>query len=177
MFKRLNSITGFMLESTVIVCSVAVVSLTVFLVISRYILGWSLVGLLEIIMMFAIWLYMAGSLVASKNTKHLDVNLLSIQLEGTKYRRAHQFYISIITMIISCFFIYWAYHMMAWGMKRPQSTPGLSIPLLIPQLAIMLASIGSFLYAARDVFKAVKSCEKVCDIFKAVKSCEKQERN
>lgn len=157
MSNKLKDIIGFVLESTVIICSIAVIFLTVFLVISRYILGWSLVGMLEVIMVFAVWLYMAGSLVASKNSKHLNVNLLSLKLEKTKYSEIHNLYIAIVVMIISCFFMYWAYHMMAWGIKRPQNTPGLSIPLLLPQLAIMLAAIGSFLYAIRDIINAVKS--------------------
>lgn len=157
MFKKLSSATGFVLEAAVVLCSVAVVSLTVFLVLSRYVFGWSLVGVLEIVMVFAIWLYMAGALVASRNGKHLEVDLLALSIKDVKLGLFHNLYVSGITAIICCFFIYWSYHMMAWGIKLPQSTPGLSIPLLIPELAIFVASVGSLAYALRDFLNAIKN--------------------
>ena len=54
----------------------------------------------------------------------------------------------------SVFFIYLAWRMVEFAGKYPQTTPGLNIREIIPQIGIVVASIGSFIYAARDLFGA-----------------------
>ena len=62
----------------------------------------------------------------------------------------------MLTVIITSFFMVWAYRMFSWGLMRPQVTPAYQIPLWVPQLAIGFAAVGCFCYGLRDVIDAVR---------------------
>jgi TRAP-type C4-dicarboxylate transport system permease small subunit len=147
------------LDAVAILCSVLVTGLMVFLVIARYVLGLSVVGLHELILVFAVTLYMSGALIASRRGEHLTVDWLAQRLEsgaaGPKAQAAHALFVAAVTLVVALFFIVWTYWMFAWGLKRPQTTPGLGIPLWIPQLAILAAAVGCTAYALRDVRAAM----------------------
>lgn len=149
------------LSSIVIIASLSIVALMVFLILSRYVFGWSVVGVLEVIMIFGIWLYMIGSLIASKQDEHLVVDLAALSIKSARAKAIHQLIVYSITAVICAFFILWSYKMLAWGFKRPQVTPGLSIPLWIPQSAIMVSAIGSFIYAVRNILRHIKTIRAV----------------
>ncbi|MDO6564823.1 TRAP transporter small permease [Amphritea sp. 1_MG-2023] len=155
LFFELDQKFGWLLNAAALISSLALVGLMLFLVVARYIFGWSIIGLLELIMLFGMWLYMVGSLIASRKREHLVVDFLQTSLRDQQIRRLHQALISLITLVITGFFVYLSYRMLTWGMRRPQHTPGLSIPLWIPQSAIMFASIGCSLYALRDFIQCV----------------------
>lgn len=144
------------LETVAILCYAAVVSLMLFLVVARYVLGLSIIGLHELMLLFAIQLYMAGALIASRRRDHLTVDWLPQRLTG-RARAANRILVAAVTIVVTGFFILWAYRMLAWGIERPQTTPALGLPLWLPQAAIMVAAIGSFGYALRDLIDAVRA--------------------
>lgn len=153
---KINSLTGNILEFLAVVASIGVAVTTLFHVMARF-LGFSFMGALEIVMLFAIWMYMLGSLVASKNKKHLEVDLLALTIKNPKAKVLHSLYVSFLMILISVFFVYLAYKMMAWGVRLPRTTPGLSIPVIFSQSAIFLASLGTLAYSIRDFISSCKS--------------------
>ena len=58
--KSIEEIIESVLSAIAIIASVMVVGLMVFLVIARYLLGLSIVGLHELILLFTLQLYMVG---------------------------------------------------------------------------------------------------------------------
>lgn len=142
---------GWLLEAMAFVASLLVVGLMLFLVLARYVLGWSIVGLLELIMLFGMWLYMLGGMIASRRNEHLVVDFVALQISDRRLQLMHKALIAAITFAICLFFVVLAYRMLAWGMRRPQSTPGMGIPLWLPQASIMLAAIGCSCYSLRDL--------------------------
>jgi len=146
---------GWVLEAAAFVASVLVVGLMLFLVLARYVFGWSIVGLLELIMVFGMWLYMLGALIASRRNEHLVVDFIELQITDRRIQLLHKALISLITFLICIFFVVLAWRMLAWGMRRPQSTPGMGIPLWLPQASIMLAAVGCTCYSLRDLICAL----------------------
>ncbi len=144
------------LDVVAILSSVLVAGLIVFLVIARYVLELSVVGLHEVILLFAVFLYMFGAIIASKKREHLTVDWLQQRLVSERAKAWHDLTIAAITLILTGFFLAWTYWMLDWGLKRPQVTPGLRIPLWIPQLAILAAAVGCNLYALRDLVDAIR---------------------
>lgn len=159
--SRLEHCVGWLLEAAVFVASMLVVGLMLFLVLSRYVFGWSMVGLLELIMLFGMWLYMLGGLIASRRNEHLVVDFIELQITGQRLKLMHKALISLITFLICLFFIVLAYRMIAWGISRPQSTPGLGIPIWLPQASIMLAAIGCTCYSLRDLMGSLISIKRL----------------
>lgn len=155
LFCGLDRRVGWLLEAAAFVASLLVVGLMLFLVLARYVFGWSIVGLLELIMLFGMWLYMLGALIASRRNEHLVVDFIELQITDRRIQLLNKALISLITFLICLFFVVLAWRMLAWGMRRPQSTPGMGIPLWLPQASIMLAAVGCSCYALRDLICAL----------------------
>lgn len=150
-----GSIIARSLDVVAIVSSLATAGLMAFLVLARYVLGLSVVGLHELIMLAAVLLYMTGAVIASRRREHLTVDWLANLLTSPRKRAVHDLIIAILTVIITVFFIVWSFWMFSWGLERPQVTPAFRIPLWIPQAAIGMAALGCFAYAMRDVVHAL----------------------
>lgn len=135
--------------------SALVVGLILLLVVSRYVFNWSIVGLHELSLLFVMWLYMGGALIASRRREHLVVDFLSQKIESPRGKALQDLLVSAISLGITLAFIYWTYRMLAWGFKLPQTTPALDIPLYVPQFAIAVAAVGCASYALRDLIRAI----------------------
>lgn len=153
---RIGGAVAFVLDAIAVVSSVTVTALMFFLVIARYVLGLSIVGTHELIMLAAVSLYMGGAVIASRKRDHLTVDWLASAIADPRRKAAHDLLIAVLTVIITVFFLVWSYWMFSWGLKRPQWTPAYHIPLWVPQLAIGLAAVGCFAYALRDLIDAAK---------------------
>lgn len=154
-FSNLDKRVGWLLEAAAFVSSLLVVGLMLFLVLARYVFGWSVVGLLELIMLFGMWLYMLGGLIASRRNEHLKVDFVELKITDERMKLFHKALISFITLAICIFFVVLSYRMLAWGMRRPQSSPGMGIPLWLPQASIMLTAIGCTCCSLRDFICSV----------------------
>lgn len=152
---------GWLLEAMAFVSSLLVVGLMLFLVLARYVFGWSVVGLLELIMLFGMWLYMVGGLIASRRNEHLVVDFVELQIRDQRIKLLHKALIALITFVICIFFAVLAYRMLAWGMRRPQSSPGMGIPIWLPQASIMMAAVGCCCYALRDFVCAITGVKRL----------------
>jgi TRAP-type transport system small permease protein len=146
-----------LLSAIIIFTNLAVTGLVLFLVLARFVLGWSVVGVLELATLSAMWLYMCGAVVAARNREHLVVDFLPQSITNPKYKALHDLAVSLIMVVLSLFFVRLASDMVGWSIKRPQTTAALSLPLMIPQSAIVLASVLCAIYALRDTVMAART--------------------
>ena len=147
----------WLMGALIIATNLAVTGLVLFLVLARFVLGWSVVGVLELATLSAMWLYMCGAVVAARNREHLVVDFLTQSLTDPKLRAVHELAVSLIMVVLSLFFVRLAYDMVGWSIARPQTTAALSLPLMIPQSAIVVASVLCAIYALRDLVLAIRS--------------------
>lgn len=160
MLSRLDKGIATGLKAVAILCSILLAALLLLLVLFRYVFGWNFVAAHDLSLMASIFLYMSGALIASRNREHLTVTYLETRLSSERARVIHRIVVALITTVVAAFFIHWSYEMVSWGLKRPQTTVTLHIPLWIPQLAIVAAAIGSFCYALRDLIQAFRDLRK-----------------
>ncbi|MCB1917686.1 MAG: TRAP transporter small permease [Rhodocyclaceae bacterium] len=153
--RTLGQGLGWLLDAAALVSSLLVVGLMLFLVLGRYLFGWSIVGLLEVIMMFGMWLYMLGALIASRRREHLVVDFFEQKVGDEFLRSLLKLVVGLVTAGATLFFAMLAWRMLNWGLDHPQTTPGIGIPLWIPQSAILVAAIGCAGYALRDVVEVL----------------------
>ncbi|WP_264214396.1 TRAP transporter small permease [Leisingera thetidis] len=156
-FSILDRTVARLSDIFVLITSAMVVGLVFFLVIARYVLEMSIVGIDEIALVAAIWLYMVGAIVASRRAEHLVVDFLPQRLASPRLLKLHQRVVALIMTGATIFFISLAWDMMGFAIKRPQETPGLGIPELIALSAVALASVVCFAYAIRDLVTG-KAC-------------------
>jgi TRAP-type C4-dicarboxylate transport system permease small subunit len=143
------------LSAIAIIASVMVVGLMVFLVIARYLLGLSIVGLHELILLFVLQLYMVGALIAAQRKSQVTVDWLSQRFAGGGASAWHNAIVAAITLSATVFFIVWAWWMMSWGIERPQTTPTLGLPLWLSQASIVFCAFGCAGFALRDLVQAI----------------------
>lgn len=158
LFHRLDMGIMWLMGAVVIVANLAVTGLILFLILARFVLGWSVVGVLELATLSAMWLYMCGAVIAARNREHLVVDFLSSSLRSARAKALHDLAVSVIMVGLSLFFIGLARDMVAWSIARPQTTAALSLPLMLPQSAIILASGLFLVYALRDAVVAAHTC-------------------
>ncbi|WP_211217853.1 TRAP transporter small permease [Fodinicurvata sediminis] len=156
MLERLDRGIATALNAVAILCSFMVTGLLFLLVLTRYVLGWNFSAAHDLSLLAAMFLYMTGALIASRRREHLTVDFLPSRLTGRMAKAVHKTVIAFITTIICALFVYWGYEMLAWGLQRPQTTPALRLPLWIPQLSIVIAAVGCFAYALRDLLHGVR---------------------
>ena len=85
-FEKFDKSLMWVLGVIVFVASLTMTALILFLVMARFIFGWSVVGILELATLSAIWLYMCGAVVAARNREHLVVDFLSHSLKPARHR-------------------------------------------------------------------------------------------
>ena len=146
-----------LLDTVGIVSTVLVVALMLFLVVARYVLGMSIVGLHELILISSLLLYMTGALIASQRRQHLTVDWLEARLEGQRARALHTVFTAAVTIAVAGFFVVWSVGMLRWGFERPQVTPAYRIPVWLTQLPIVVAAFGCLAYAVRDLVAGVRA--------------------
>lgn len=156
MLARFDRWIAAALNAVAILCSTLVTGLLFLLVLTRYVLGWNFSAAHDLSLLAAMFLYMTGALIASRRGEHLTVDFLPSRLTGQKAKAVHKTLIAAITTVVCALFVYWGYEMFAWGLQRPQTTPALRLPLWIPQLSIMIAAIGCFAYAVRDLLHGIR---------------------
>lgn len=150
MLVAFDNCSDAVLRGVVFLASVIITLCLTGLVVCRYIFGISLVAAHEASLFAAMWLYMCGAVLASRRNEHLVVDILASNLNG-RAKLLHQLVISVLTVIISSFFILWVWKMLSWGLKRPQIIPGLELPLWAAQAPIALAAVAGLLYGLRDI--------------------------
>lgn len=152
----LGKLAAGVLDTLAAIAMAVVVSLMVFLIVARF-ANISVVGIFEIIGLFAMASYMLGAATASRRHQHLVVDWLNEKLVDPRQRALQQLVVALCTVCATALFSYWTYRMLAWGMQRPQFTPSFGIPMWVPQMSLVVGSVGCLIYALRDVIHSLKA--------------------
>ncbi|MCZ4354610.1 TRAP transporter small permease subunit [Roseovarius aestuarii] len=155
MLKRLDDALIAVVNLMILISSVAMSLLVFFLIMSRYFFGSSMIGVLELATVAALWLYMFGAILSSRNNDHLTVDFLEKAITNPKQKAAYDLLRSILVLFPAIFMLFLARDMLNWGIMRPQTTPSLGIPLLVQQGPMLAASVFFTAYALRDILRAV----------------------
>lgn len=136
-------------------CYIILIALVFFMVLARYVFQWSIIGLDELALISAMWLYMTGSILATRQNEHIVVDFLPEMLKGKRTYEFHRIFVGLLIFIATCFFVYLAWDFYQFSTLRPQRTAGLKIPELISRSAMILASIACLLFTLRNLFSGI----------------------
>jgi TRAP-type C4-dicarboxylate transport system permease small subunit len=153
--KSIEETIEAILNAIAVITSVMVVGLMIFLVIARYLLGLSIVGLHELILLFVLQLYMVGALIAAQRKTQVTVDWLGQRFAGGGASEWHSAIVAALTLSATLFFVVWVYWMFSWGVQRPQTTPTLGLPLWISQASILFCAVGCAGFALRDLVQSI----------------------
>lgn len=139
MYAIQNAINAFLLLATV-----SIVVIQVFL---RYVLRAPLMGIEEILLFPAIWLYMLGGANASWERTHIECGILTLYIKRPLTMKLFRLTKSILSVGIGLWLLQWAYWYFAYGMRVHKTSAILHIPLIIGQSAIFIGLSLMILYA------------------------------
>ena len=126
--QHINSVLNTVFNVISVATTLSLVALVFFMVLSRYVFNWNIFGLDELAALSAMWLYMFGAIVSSKNSTHIVVDFAPLVLsKHPRLLKAYGRFISLITVASALFFIYLSWQLLKFSLKHPQYTAALNL--------------------------------------------------
>src|SRR5690606_32891094 len=101
-----------LLEGIAFITTVVLVVLVFLMVVTRYVFNWSIFGLDELALISAIWLYMCGAVISSRNATHIVVDFVPQTIKAPLLKKLYQRVIAGIIATTAGFFVYLAWDML-----------------------------------------------------------------
>lgn len=122
-------------------------------VVTRYVFETPIMGLEETALIPTIWLYIMGSVNASREDTQIRANVLEIFLSTEKARALLQTLSEIISIGISIWLTWWAWLYFSYSLRVWKGTPTLYIPTFIYESALFLGLLMMTLFTCWNLFK------------------------
>lgn len=155
LFEKLDRLLMHLAGWLIILASLSLIILVAFLVLDRLAIGTSWMGIHELALMAAMWLYMIGAIVALRNREHIAVDYLAGKITNPRGSAFLTFTNALIVLGVTIFFANLALDLLTWTMTRPQRTPALGLSQFWAQSAIIVAAGFAVIYALRDLVLAI----------------------
>ncbi|WP_106229570.1 TRAP transporter small permease [Halomonas ventosae] len=149
-FTAFDEKLAMLMKAVVTVLGIFVSFAIVVGIVSRALLGKPVFGIEELILMAAMWLYMLGAALASRERSHLSADFIQAFSKNRTLNDIARLIATGLSVVMAGFFVAWSYSLFAWGFEKGQVTPVFSIPQYISQASLFVASILLLIYALRD---------------------------
>lgn len=132
-------------------------------VIMRYVLHAPLMGIEELTLFPAIWLYLFGGANASMERSHISCNVLSVYIKNPFTLRTLDVMKSVISLGVCLWLTYWAYEYLLYSLKVWKLSNLLYIPLFFGESALFVCLVLMAFYTTVELgdnvlrFKALAS--------------------
>ncbi|MEC9483046.1 MAG: TRAP transporter small permease [Halomonas sp.] len=149
-FVSIDNALATVMKFVVVVMGIFVSFALVFGIVSRSFLGMQVFGLEELVLTAAMWLYMLGAALASREKSHLSADFIEAFSSNEILLKTMRLIATILSLIMAAFFVAWSYSLFAWGLDKEQVTPVFGIPQYVSQGSLFVGSIFLLLYTLRD---------------------------
>lgn len=149
------------LSSIVLTTLICIVAIGQFVqVITRYVLEIPVMGLEETMMYPTLWLYILGSVNASRENTHIRANVLEIFLKTPRAHTILAIVGEIISLTIGLWLLSWAWDFTRYAWRTWRESPTLYIPTFYSDVALAaglaLMMVYTMLHLARHI-RALRS--------------------
>lgn len=129
------------------------VTLLVFLqVLLRYVFKAPLMGIEELLLFPAIWLYMIGGALASLKKDHISCGILTLYIHKPRSIRIFNLMKDIISAVISVWLAYWAFRYFLYSLQMWKVSDLLYVPMFYGESAIFIGLFFMVIYAWLDLW-------------------------
>lgn len=149
----MDRLFGYLL--TVLICTVA--GLQFVQVITRYVLEIPVMGLEEITVYPTLWLYIAGSVNASRENTQIKANVLQIALKSERSKIAVAAIADLVSVVVSGWLTWWAFDFFRYSLRVWKESPTLYIPTFFADCALFVGLALMTLYAAVHLVRNVRA--------------------
>ena len=134
-----------------------VVLLVVVQVLLRYVFRAPLMGIEELLLFPAIWLYMLGGASASWERSHIECGIMTLYIKRPFTMKLFRLAKAVFSVATGSWLLYWAYWYFAYGMRVWKTSAILNIPLILGQSAIFIGMSLMVLYAIVELLDYARS--------------------
>lgn len=149
--RSLDAFVVRIVQPVLIVLGLAIAVMLAVGIFSRAVLGKPVFGLEELMLMAAMWFYMLGATLASRDRSHLSADFVQVMTRNPKVLRATSTVATLISLGVAVMFAIWSWSLFSFGLERGQSTPVFAIPWWISQVSLFVASVAFVIYLVRDL--------------------------
>lgn len=125
-------------------------------VVLRYAFGTSILGMNELIVIPALWMYFIGASYASQQRSHISANVLQVYLRGERARATLRLVIAVISLGLALVFTWWGMLYLVSSAERGGTSSVFGLPLLLSQSAVTCGFVLMTLYGVGDVVSALR---------------------
>lgn len=149
-FAIIDSVVVFVIKPVVVLISLAVACMLALGIFTRTVLEAPMFGLEELVLMAAMWLYMLGAVMASRDRSHLSADFVQVVCSNPKIINFMHLLATIISLFMAVMFTTWSYDLLIWAVKKGQTTTVFQLPWYISQSSLFVASVLFVFYLSRD---------------------------
>lgn len=149
-----ESLLGLQRWILFICCALVVVGLFVQVVL-RYLLGTTVLGLNELILIPAIWMYFIGASYASAQGTHISADVLQVYLRSDRIKQIVQVIVNTVSLAVGLVLSWWACLYIQHSLDRPGATPVFGLPLIVVQSAVVVGFVLMTCYTAAHLYTAI----------------------
>ena len=126
-------------------------------VILRYVLSLPMHFTEELLTFCAVWVYLLGSVNASRTETHINARILEIFCKRPEQIKRIRAVSAAISTIVLLWLTYWAYDFLAYSLRRGKISQILGYPLVLAECAMFICII---LMTAYSLAECVRYCRK-----------------
>lgn len=143
---------------TALICSVAMGQFVQ--VITRYVLQVPVMGLEETMAYPTVWLYILGSVNASRENTHIRANVLEIFIKSDRGHTILAIIGEIISLIVGLWLLSWAWDYTRYAWRVWRESPTLYIPTFYADIALVTGMALMMIYTAGHLVRHILSLRK-----------------
>jgi TRAP-type transport system small permease protein len=143
-------------QNGIVLILLAVIPLLVFTqVILRYVLNLPLMGIEELLLFPAIWLYFLGGSMASKARNHIDCGVLVLYIKKETSLALFRLVRMVLSVIIGCWASYWAYWFFSYSLSKWKQSDLLYLPMFFAESAIFIGVVLMVFFSVVELIDRV----------------------
>jgi TRAP-type C4-dicarboxylate transport system permease small subunit len=138
---------------TILITTVAIMMFVQ--VVTRYILQIPVMGLEELLVYCALWLYVLGSVNASREDTQIKANVLDVFVKTARAKLKIRIVADVLSLVTSLWLTWWAWDYLRYAFRTWKLSPTLYVPLFWAECSlfvglVLMSAYVSF-YLARHV--------------------------
>lgn len=147
----------FVIKPAIAVLSLLIAVMLAVGIFTRSVLEKPVFGLEEIVLLAAMWLYMIGAAMASRDRSHLSADFIQVLTSNPKVIAFFHLLATLISLGMAIVFAVWAYDLMSWSLAKGQTSIVFKIPWYVSQSSLFVGSVLFIFYLIRDLLNDLAS--------------------
>ncbi|GAA3548480.1 TRAP transporter small permease [Zobellella aerophila] len=151
LIATIDAVLVFLIKPVLGLISAAIAFMLALGIFTRAVLDAPLFGLEELILVVAMWIYMLGAVLASRERSHLSADFVQVVCSNPKMIQVMRLLSTLISLLMAVMFVTWSYDLLQWGINKGQATPVFQLPWYISQSSLFVAALLFCFYLIRDL--------------------------